>query len=252
MSRASAELLLLSKKDVEELSALMAQVDSVELKLTVPHGERRSTLHALEAELLDAELRHVYFFDTPELALYQGGVIVRGRDQPGDSVVKLRPVDPATLEASLRAAKRFRVEIDAMPGGYLCSASYKRSLAPENLRSVVERRRPVSDLLSPKQRWILSDHSPGRLTPDDLTVLGPVHVMKLKAAPRGLRPKYAVELWMFPDGSRILELSTRCKPQRFFDIATEAREFLSERGLSLDGNVETKTGSTLGFFAGRE
>jgi hypothetical protein len=76
--------------------------------------------------------------------------------------------------------------------------------------------------------------------------------MKLKAAPRGLRPTYVVELWMFPDGSRILELSTRCKPQRFFDIATEARKFLSDRGLSLDGNLETKTGSTLGFFAGRE
>ena len=139
-----------------------------------------------------------------------------------------------------------------MPGGYVCSASYRRSLAPENLHSVVERRRPVSDLLSPKQRWFLRDHSPGRLTPDDLTVLGPVHVMKLKAAPRGLRPKYVVELWMFPDGSRILELSTRCKPQRFFGIATQAREFLSERGLSLDGDVATKTGTALGFFAGRE
>ena len=106
MTRAPAELLLVSKKDVEELSALMAQVDSVELKLTVPYGERRSTLHALEAELLYAELHHVYYFDTPDLALYQGGVIVRGRDRPGDSVVKLRPIDPATLESSLRAAKR--------------------------------------------------------------------------------------------------------------------------------------------------
>jgi hypothetical protein len=58
MARASAELLLLSKTEVEELSALMAQVDSVELKLMVPHGERRSTLDALEADLLEAELRH--------------------------------------------------------------------------------------------------------------------------------------------------------------------------------------------------
>jgi hypothetical protein len=135
IARASAELLLLSKTEVEELSALMAQVDSVELKLMVPHGERRSTLDALDSDLLEAELRHVYFFDTPELALYQGGVIVRGRDRPGDSVVKLRPIDPATLESSLRAAKRFRVEVDATPRGYVCSASYRRSLAPEDLRA---------------------------------------------------------------------------------------------------------------------
>ena len=74
--------------------------------------------------------------------------------------------------------------------------------------------------------------------------------MKLKASLRGLRPKYAVELWLFPDGSRVLELSTRCAPQRFFDIATEAREFLSERGLSLEGDVQTKTGFAMAFFAG--
>ena len=249
MTRPSAELLQLSKKDVQELSALMAQADSVELKLLVPHGERRSTLDALEAELLDAELRHVYFCDTPELRLYQAGVIVRARDRPGDLVVKLRPVDPATLESSLRAAKRFRVEVDAMPRGYVCSASYRRSLAPEDLRSVVEGRRPVSDVLSPKQRSLLDDHSPARVTPDDLTVLGPVHVMKLKASPRELRQKYAVELWMFPDGSRILELSTRCKPESFFGIAARAREFLSERGLPLDGEFQTKTGLAMGFFA---
>jgi hypothetical protein len=54
---------------------------------------------------------------------------------------------------------------------------------------------------------------------------------------------------MFPDGSRILELSTRCKPHRFFGIAAEAGEFLSERGLPLDGNVQTKTEVALGFFA---
>jgi hypothetical protein len=133
-------------------------------------------------------------------------------------------VDPTTLESSLGAAKRFRVEIDAMPGGYVCPASYWRSLAPDNLRSVVERRRPVSDLLSPKQRGILRDHLPGCLSPDDLTVPGPVHVMKLKAAPRGLQPPYVVELWMFPDGSRSLELATRCKPQTFFGIATKASQ----------------------------
>ena len=56
---------------------------------------------------------------------------------------------------------------------------------------------------------------------------------------------------MFPDGSRILELSTRCKPQMFFGIAAEAREFLSARGLSLDGDVQTKTASALEFFARR-
>lgn len=77
----------------------------------------------------------------------------------------------------------------------------------------------------------------GRLTPDDLTILGPVHATKLKASTSGLLPKYAVDLWMVPDGSRILDLSTRCKPQRLFDIATEARKFPCAPGLSLERDV---------------
>ena len=59
------------------------------------------------------------------------GVIVRARRVQGredDSVVKLRPVVPDELPAQLRAAPGMVVELDAMPGGYVCSASMKARL----------------------------------------------------------------------------------------------------------------------------
>jgi nucleoside-diphosphate-sugar epimerase len=55
-------------------------------------------------------------------------VVVRVRRVQGkgdDSVVKLRPVIPHDLPKGLRQLAGFVVEVDAMPGGYMCSASLK-------------------------------------------------------------------------------------------------------------------------------
>ena len=67
---------------LDELMSLLQGADSVELKLTVPDADQRSAVRALEMDPLEAELRQVFFFDTPDLALNQHGVIVRARRTP--------------------------------------------------------------------------------------------------------------------------------------------------------------------------
>jgi hypothetical protein len=82
---------------------LLKDSDSVELKLTVPEHDQRSAVVALGMDPLDAQIRQVFFFDTPDLALDKLGVVVRGRRIQGkgdDSVVKLRPVVPSELPRS--------------------------------------------------------------------------------------------------------------------------------------------------------
>ena len=89
--------------------ALIGDADSVELKLTVPESDQRSTVVALGMDPLDAELRQVYFFDTPDLALNKKGVVVRARRvqrKGDDSVVKLRPVVPSELPDEICATHR--------------------------------------------------------------------------------------------------------------------------------------------------
>ena len=111
--------------------ALSAGSDSVELKLTVPEADHRSAVAALGLDPLDAQIRLVSFFDTPDLALNRAGLIVRARRVQGredDSVIKLRPVVPEQLPDELRHAPGMVVELDAMPGGYVCSASLKARL----------------------------------------------------------------------------------------------------------------------------
>ena len=86
--------------ELEEMFGLIKGADSVELKLTVPEADHRSTVSALGMDPLDAEIRQVFFFDTPDLALDKHGVVVRARRvqrKGDDSVVKLRPVVPNEL-----------------------------------------------------------------------------------------------------------------------------------------------------------
>jgi hypothetical protein len=111
-----------------ELVGLIEDSDSVELKLTVPEAHQRSTVAALGMDALDAQIRQVFFFDTPDLTLLQNGLVVRARriqGKGGDTVVKLRPVVPTELPDALRRSSGFNVEVDALPGGFVCSGALK-------------------------------------------------------------------------------------------------------------------------------
>jgi hypothetical protein len=57
------------------------------------------------------------------------------------------------------------------------------------------------------------------------------------------------EMWLYPDGARIFELSTKCLPDEAFQVAAEARLFLSEHGIDLSGEQQTKTRTALEYFA---
>ena len=127
----------LSKEQLVELLAVLPASDSVELKLTVPELQHRSTVMGLGMDPLEAQIRQVVFFDTPDLALDRCGVVVRARRIQGkgdDSVVKLRPVVPSELPAATRSAPGFNVEVDAVPGGFVCSGTMKRLLDPGRSR----------------------------------------------------------------------------------------------------------------------
>ena len=74
-------------------------------------------------------------------------------------------------------------------------------------------------------------------------------VLKLKFAPEGYDRKLVAELWLYPDNSMLLELSTKCAPAEAFQVAAETRAFLAERGIDLSGEQETKTKKALEFFS---
>jgi hypothetical protein len=242
----------LSTEQLSQLLELIEGADTVELKLTVPDKGHRSAVGALEMDPLDANLRQVFFFDTEDLLLNQHGVVVRARRAQGgkdDSVVKLRPVVPSELPADLRKLPGCGVEVDAMPGHFVCSARLKATIRPGQVKDVIAGKRPVRSLFTKQQRAFFAQHAPEGVSFDDLAILGPITVLKLKFAPTGYGRRLVAELWNYPDGSRILELSTKCIPSEAFQLAAKTRVFLDERGINLTGEQQTKTATALAFFS---
>ena len=241
----------LTDEQTVELLELTKHVDTVELKLTVAEREQRSALIGLGIDPLEAQIRQVFFMDTPDLALNRAGVVVRARRVQGkgdDTVVKLRPVDPQALPPEFRTSPAFGVEVDAMPGGYVCSGSMKRALARADVKDAMTGQRSVRKLFSKEQRAFYDAYAPDGIGLDDLAILGPVFVLKLKQVPPDLGRKLVAEMWLYPDDSRILELSTKCAPAEAFQVAAETRGFLSSRGIDTSADQETKTKRALEFF----
>jgi hypothetical protein len=241
----------LSDEQRLQFMELVKGADSVELKLTVPEPHQRSAAAALGLDPLEAQIRQVFFFDTPKLALDAAGVVVRARRIQGkgaDSIVKLRPVTPSELPEELRRSGAFRVEVDALPGGFVCSATLKGSPRQVDVRQAASGSLPLRKLFSKEQRQFYAAHAPEGVALDDLKILGPIFVLKLRLDPPELGRRLVAEMWIYPDGSRILELSTRCETNEAFQAAAETRAFLLERGVDISGEQETKTRKALRYL----
>ena len=189
--------------ELRELLRLAREADSIELKLTVPEQEYRSTAAALGVDPLEAQIRQVFFFDTPDLRLNEAGVVARARRIQGresDSTVKLRPVVPDQLprrrarvrelrRRSRRDARGLRVlRVDEGQAGADCGAGVgvgRQAVAPPLLQGATGiLRRPRTR--RPQPRRPLGTRSDLRPQTEDEA--------------RPLSRRLVAEMWIYPDG----------------------------------------------------
>lgn len=226
--------------------------DAIELKLSVPADEHRATIKSLKLDPVEAQPRQAYFFDTANLDLSKAGLVVRARRIQGgtaDTVVKLRPVDPAKIDPKLRGLPNFKVELDVVPGGFVCSASFKGTCTGKDVLDMTAGKIPLSALFSKEQRAFYKEHAPTGMKMKSLVTLGPTFLLKAKHKPKTFDRGVTVEMWLYPDGSRILEISTKCLPQEALNVATEFKDFLAKSGINISAIQETKTKNVLDFFS---
>jgi hypothetical protein len=244
----------LSGEALADLLKLIKSASSVEMKLSVPLTSQRATIKSIGLDPVEAQPRQAFFFDTPDLALNKAGVVVRARRIQGgkaDTVVKLRPVDPSTIDADLRRSAAFKTEVDVMPGGYVCSGSFKGVCTGKEVLDVSAGKIPLKSLLSKEQRAFFDANAPQGITLDKLVILGPTFLLKAKHQPKDYDRPITLELWLYPDGSRILEISTKCLPEQAFQVAAEFKAYLAGCGIAITAGQETKTKSALEFFSAR-
>ena len=224
---------------------------SFEAKVMVPDWSHRAAIKGLGFDPIDVVPRLVYFFDTPELTLNAAGIVVRARrwsGGKGDTVVKLRPIDPDMVDPELRSSNSFKIELDVMPGGYVCSASFKGVSTSAEVLGAVEGRKPIASIFSKGQRAFFKAHAPAGFEVGKMVPMGPVFILRHKYDHKDFRQPITVELWLYPDGSRIFEVSTKGLPSEAFQVAAEFRAFVAKCGIPLEESAVTKTGSAIKFF----
>jgi hypothetical protein len=253
-SKTPAPSVRLSDAQVSQVIAMLDHVDSVELKLTVPVDAHRATIRGLPLDPVEAEPRQVFFFDTPKLDLNEAGIVIRARrfaGGAGDTVIKLRPVVPSKLPPSLRRSGSCKVELDAMPGGFVCSASFKGRCTGEEIRAAVEGEMPLSKLFSKEQRAFYRRVAPKSPDLDKLVVLGPTFALRSRFYAKRLDRNITAVYWLFPDNTAVVELSVKAEPREAFKIASEFRAYLVKRGIDTMGEQQTKTATALAFHSAR-
>ena len=236
------------------LFKLIKGANSVELKLSVPLTGHSATIKSIGLDPVEAQPRQAFFFDTPDLALNKAGVVVRARRIQGgdaDTVIKLRPVDPSNIEPEHRRSAAFKVEVDVMPGGFVCSASYKGVCTGKEVLDVTAGKLPLRKLFSKEQRAFYDAHAPAGVTMDKLVILGPTFLLKAKHQPKDFDRPIVVEMWLYPDGARVLEVSTKCLPKEAFEFGGQFKNYLAAKGIVLGADQSAKTKNSLEYFSAR-
>ena len=244
----------LSGEDIMKIMQLGKGSNSIELKLSVPLTGHRATIRSIGLDPVEAQPRQAFFFDTPDLALNRAGVVVRARRIQGgdaDTVIKLRPVDPSAIDPEIRRSAAFKVEVDVMPGGFVCSASFKGLCSGQEVLDVSAGTLALRKIFSKEQRAFYDAHAPAGVTMDKLAILGPTFLLKARHQPKDFDRRITVEMWLYPDGARILEISTKCLPDETFKVGAEFKAYLAARGIALGAEQAPKTKTSLDFFSAK-
>ena len=239
----------LSGEDLQKVLDVLGKADSVELKLTLLESRRASVAQALGIDALDAQIRQVFFFDTPKLDLNSAGVVVRARrrqNDTGDTVVKIRPVDPAELSDELQPSPSSGSRSTPCRAA-TCARLRTRVGGQRQDPKVVLGDGKTRKLFSKRQR-ASSASMPRGLELDDLEILGPIPTFRVKFKSDGYKRPMVGELWLYPDGSQVIELSTKTTPRSISNRPGMASVPGVERHRCI-GEQQTKTKTALQFFS---
>jgi hypothetical protein len=243
----------MSDHDVQSLIDDPA-IESVEIKLTVRADQEQMVEVELDRTDVEPEAREIYYFDNDDLDLYNAGLVLRARKTKrgtDDTTVKLRPVVPSEISDSWKRLAEFNIEMDAVGDRMVCSAKLDAEQGRGEIDAVAAGDREIRKLFTTDQE-LLSEYAPRDVNWGDLRPLGPIDARKWELEPEDFDHELTVEMWVLPDDSDLIELSIKVSPDLAEEASMAMRDFLTARGLDVEGDQQTKTRAALSFFTGRQ
>lgn len=176
--------------------------------------------------------KRIAFFETPALALFEKGVILRARkikhDGGDDVTVKVRGDLADQISADWDEKNGFKREIDRAGDRQQNSASLSRGISGGQIDRVTHDEKSPRRLFCEPHCELLE--SIGVVVPwDELLVLGPIHARTWKREASGMA--LTIERWELPE-AMFLEVSTKVSLSEGDEAAQRLRTFLSDAGVS--------------------
>jgi hypothetical protein len=232
--------------------APMSAMDAVEIKVTVRPDQELRAERAMELDEDSADVRVIYFYDTPRLDLFRAGVALRARLVKGDdddSTVKFRPVEAKAIAPEWKKLDGFKLEADCVGPRVVCSASLTEMQKRDEIDQVAKGKRPIHRLFSKDQERFLGDFYAGSIDFEKLRVMGPIRVLRWKSEHEDFPHQLTTEEWRLPDGDDLVEVSIKVPPGKAVSARKAFDRHLRKLGLDPEGAQETKTRTALEYFA---
>ena len=208
-------------------------------------------MRAIQVNEDTADVRLIYFYDTPDLDLFEAGVALRARLIKGDddnSTVKFRSKEIASLSPEWKRLKGFKLEADWVGSRAVFSASLTYPQKRDEIKAVAAGKRSIDKLFSRDQERFFREIYDDPIDFADLSVLGPIRVLRWELKQEGFADEITVEEWRLPNGDDLVEVSTKTPPDKAAQTRKVFDKHLRDLGLDPHGAQETKTRTALKYF----
>lgn len=225
---------------------------NVELKFSISPDQIDLAFELFELDPGKASERDVYFYDTPTLALYAGGVILRARKlihAADDSTVKLRPLEASDVPSSWFDFDGFKCEEDRSVGGSKSSCSLSWPQDKGEIDAVADGSREIMKLYSAEQEQFSSENASVQPSWASLEVLGPAEAWVWSVKSSRLNRKLTIEYWSLGGDEDLLEISTRTTSTNADSVMVEVADYLYDRGFDTSAGEDGKTKAALDYFS---
>jgi hypothetical protein len=228
--------------------------DAVEIKVTIRPDQELRAERAFEVDEDTASVRTIYFYETPDLDLFNAGIALRARLIKGDddnSTVKFRSPQIEMVSPEWYRSEGFKIEADWVGDRAIYSASLSETQESDDIEDVAKGERPIDKMFSKDQERFFNEVYKGSVGFGELRVMGPIRVLRWKMKHANFAHQLTVEEWRLPDGNDLVEISIKVPPAEAPQARKAFESHLESLGLNPEGAQETKTRAALKYFAGR-